>query len=163
MEYKYKIGDKTYSMKQITPGQIKQLEGFIREFVIAGEITPATIMSILGNNLPYALAIVLVEEGKTLADRFRLTPGERFGYEPDAGKMNAIALEIATSIDLGTELQVIEDFFVCNPLDSYTRRLGGLMGKVTQNLPHTGLTNSAPSSPEATSPGETISSGDTPS
>ena len=188
MNYKYKIGDKTYYQKPLVLGQIKQLEEFLKEFIIPGDLNVTTLMSIFGNKLPYALAIVLIEEGKSLSDRFHLSANSplvgaenlqplrkgagvgSFGYEPIPEIMNQIALEIAVANNMETTIQVIDDFFVCNPTASVFQKLSGIISalgvetglKPVSTKPGIGLMKSASSSPEETSPGETTSSGDTP-
>ena len=176
MEYKYKIGDKMYYQKPLVLGQIKQLEEFLKDFIIPGNFSVTTLMSMLGNKFPYALAVVLIEEGKSLSDRFRLSNSPlagvgNFGYEPIPEIMNQIALDIAINNNLETSVKVIEDFFVCNPTASIFQKLSGIISAlgINQHCPPlevvgggTGLMNSASSSPAETSPGETTSSGDTP-
>ena len=149
MDYKYKIGDKTYYQKPVVLGQIKQLEEFLKDFIVPGNFSVTTLMSMLGDKFPYALAIILIEEGKSLSDRFHLIPflgGDKgvgkseirnpkseiagmgnFGYEPIPEIMNQIALDIAISNDLETSIKVIEDFFVCNPTASVFQRLSGII------------------------------------
>lgn len=179
MEYKYKIGDKVYYQKPLVLGQIKQLEVFLKDFIIPGDLNVTTLMAILGDKIPRALAIVLIEEGKSLSERFRLpeisNPKSEinkacFGYEPLSEIMNMIAMQIAVNIDLETTAQVVEDFFVCNPTASIFRRLAGIIGSlgIPQSAIHNpqpaqaGLMNSASSSPEGTSQNETAFCGDTP-
>lgn len=141
MDYKYHIGDKVYCQKPLVLGQIKQLEAFMKNFIIPGDLNVITLMSILGDKIPSALAIVLIEEGKSLSDRFGLSvsPLKRgdqgvcnsgFGYEPILETMNQIALAIAINIDLETTAQVIEDFFACNPTASIFQRLSGIISSL---------------------------------
>lgn len=146
--YRYLIGDKTYIQKPLVLGQWRQLLDLFKDLQIPHEFDVCKIMSVLGDKLSHALAIVLVEEGKSIRDR----------------DIAAIASQIEFEISPESIFQIIEDFFACNPMPLLLNRLSGMMQKlIPQAMTETGLTNSASPSRMAISPNETKSYGDIPS
>jgi hypothetical protein len=147
MEFKYEVGGKKYIQKPLVLAQIKQLISRTQDLEIPGEIDVLELIGLLGDRIPGALAIVLTEKGAALRDK----------------DLDALALELEYSITHETILQVIEDFFVCNPIASLLSKLSGMATQIQTGIKPTGLTTSAPSSPGETLPNETPSSGDSPS
>jgi len=144
--FKYEIGGKTYIQKPLVLGQIRQLIGHLKGL----EIKPGSSGNIifeLGDQLPVALAIVLVEEGKS--------------PKRETEEIVQFSEELEYLIDGDTTLRVVEDFFVCNPTFSILERIGRLKKFMTAKNP-TGSKNPSSSSPEETSPKETPSSGELP-
>lgn len=146
MEYTYKIGDKTYLQKALVLGQWRQLLDLMQGLSIPQNLDVAGMISVFGNKLSYALAIVLTEEGTSARDK----------------DMVALASEIEFVIGPELVLQVVEDFFDCNPIPSLLKRMSGIMGKISGKVGATGSKMSASSSPTETSPNGTPSSGDIP-
>ena len=142
-EFKYEIGGKTYIQKPLVLGQISQLISLMKGLVIPHDIAPMGLVSLLGDKLPIAIAIVLTPEGMKLKDK----------------DINALTDEIEFEISPEQTIQVIEDFFVCNPIVSLLEKLNEAVGKIGEKMKETGLSKSASSSPEATLPKETASSG----
>jgi hypothetical protein len=142
-EFKYNIGSKVFIQRKLVLGQINQLTRYLPEMKIPVDPQPLTIVTVLGPSLPRAFAIVLTEEGKT----------------PQNKDLDVLADEIAFGIDIETSCQVIEDFFVCNPLQFQRESIEKMVAAVMGSL---GSKNGVSSSPEGTSQNETGSSGDSP-
>ena len=128
-------------------GQVRQICDLLQDVTIPGNADMAVIIGILGDGMPEALAIVLTPEG-----------------QPVKGKdIPALAEEIEFEITGEQIMQVIDDFFSCNPIASYLERLTGMLNAARKKvIKRTGLKKSASSSPEETSPKGMPSSGDTP-
>ncbi|MDN3515369.1 MAG: hypothetical protein NG747_13355 [Candidatus Brocadia sp.] len=138
MEKKYLIGGKTYVQKALVLGQWRQLLDVMKGITVSQGIDTAGIISALNDKLPSALAIVLTEEGKSLRGKDIVALADEIEYE--------ISPEII--------FQVAEDFLDCNPLASLMERLAGIMTGMM-----TGSKQPQSSSPAATSPNVTTSSG----
>lgn len=111
--YTYEINGKKYLQKKLVLGQIGPLAQLLSDVRFMAT-DPLGLMAALGESLPEALAIVLVPEGVHPADK-DMAAVRRDLYEAD---IEAVAL------------QVIEDFFVCNPLPSLLERVTGIIAKV---------------------------------
>ena len=116
--FKYEIGDKTYTQRKLVMGQIEQLEEQLRDAVFPMTNDPLRIREALGNKVYMAFAISLVEEGKS--------------PKRDIEELQAIADDLRWGIDPELTLQVIEDFFDCNPIASLFMRLEGLTKKIKE-------------------------------
>lgn len=147
-EFTYEIAGKQYGQKPLVLGQWRQFLDVIKGLSIPGNVDPWGLAKLLGDNLPLALAVVLNPEGVPLKDK----------------DLPALADELEFAIGPETIISVIEDFFACNPLPSILERLSQAAGILSGMMKtETSLNPSlSPSQPE-TSPGETPSSGDTPS
>lgn len=144
--FKYIIDGKTYIQKPLVLGQIRQLIGHLKGLEIKPGSSGVGIVFELGDQLPAALAIVLVEEGKS--------------PKREMEEIKQFSEELEYLIDGDTTVMVVEDFFVCNPISSILERIGRLKKFLTAKNP-TGSKNPSSSSPEEISPKETPSSGDT--
>lgn len=144
--YKYQIGDKTYVQKKLVLGQWRQLLDLLKGLSIPQDLGAREIVPVFGDKLSHALAIVLTEEGKHVRNK----------------DMIALASELEFAIEPEMVLQVVEDFFDCNPIPSLLKRMSGIMGKISGKVGATGSKMSASSSPTETSPNGTPSSGDIP-
>lgn len=156
---KYLIGGKAYIQLPLVLGQINQLIQLLQGLTLYAGMNMAEIVAALGDRLPKALAIVLIDaemEGRDSAEMVK--------YLRDR-KINELAAEISFSIDPETPFEVIEDFFSINPIPSLLERFGMMAERLTGKIAamKAGSKGSAPSSPEATSPKETPSSGASPS
>ena len=147
----YEIGGKKYFQKKIVLGQIEQLLDLLQGMEIPASRNPWIVRGALKDKIYLALAIALVEEGKT--------------PKRDSEELAQIADGLKWAIDPETVLQVIEDFFELNPLSSLLKKLEGIVGKMEKAGIQVDARSLRPSSssPEATSPDETISSGASPS
>jgi len=156
-KFTYIINNKTYIQRPLVLGQVNQLMALLRNVVLPDTGNMKLLIASLANKLPMALAIVLHEEKPPLP----APHDERYIYLRDRD-LNALSDELEFNIDPLTPLRVIEDFFDCNPIASLLEKFGGLgekLNKKIRTMKDTGSKTSPPSSPEATSPGETPSSG----
>lgn len=139
MEKKYQIGGTTYIQRPLVLGQMKQIREVIGGMVIPATFTPAEIIQLLEDRLPLALAVVLTPEG----------------FSPKGKDLVAIAEQIDFAIELETAMEVVEDFFICNPVVSLSKKLAGITDALLGMMKPTGLTRSSSSLPTETLPGET--------
>lgn len=166
----YTIGDKTWTQRSLVLGQWKQLMEVIKGVTITPGADLPQLIATLGTRLPLALAVILLEEGTTLRQRFglRTAAGSDGTQVPEWYQNPDVMLEIANEIDAGidaeTVLKVVDDFLSCNPVSSILERLMGAMQVAGQIRTMTGMvsTQSSPASPEETSPDTSASSGDSP-
>lgn len=150
----YDIGGKTYVQRPLVLGQVRQL---MAEISPLGGINPeagrAEVITALiqCSQLERVLAVVLSPEGEDLRTK----------------DIDALAREVEFGITPETIVQVVEDFFDCNPTASLLQKLIGVIVKVRQLMPgletiQTGSNPSSVSSPTEISREETPSSGDSP-
>jgi len=146
-EKRYEIGGKTYVQRTLVLGQVKQIREVIAGLVVPSPLNVPDIMAALDDRLPLALAVVLTPEGES----------------PRKKDLQSLADELEFSIEAETAVEVIEDFFICNPVASLSTKLAGMIIKVRSMMrTRTGSDSSACISPTETLPGETQSSGDIP-
>lgn len=150
MEKTYDLGGTTYVQRPLVLGQIRQLLEQLDGLTFDAAAGVAAIVSALGDRLPLALAVVLTPEGSS----------------PRGKDLPALADEIEFGISPDQVLEVIEDFFGCNPVASLLERLTGMMqtlgSGVRSVVPGAGSTTSLSCSPAATSPAGSASPGATP-
>ena len=146
MEFKYQIGDKTYIQKTLVLGQIEQLMNLLDGLTLPAQFTPAGVIAAIGERLYPALAVVLTEEGQPLSGK----------------DLSALGEAIKWAIEPETAVEVIADFFDCNPIASIVRIIGKL-NEIGLKAAETGLKTSSAPLPTETSPEGTPSSGDSPS
>ncbi len=146
MVKRYEIGGKAYTQKKLVLGQLRQLMEVLQGTALPVEAGAMAMVAALGERLPLCLAVVLTEEGRS----------------PAGKDLPALADEIEFSITPETVMEVVEDFFGCNPIVSLLDRATAMIGNLsTRMMPTpTASSNSSSSSPEATSPNGTASSGD---
>lgn len=144
-EKTYDIGGKKYVQRALVLGQIRQLVACIEGVVFPEDLDPRSLIITLGDRLPRALAIVLTPENTEVRGK----------------DLEELAEEIEFSISPEAIFEVIEDFFDCNPIVSLLESVGKMSAKIQTKLP-TGSKSLSASSPEATSPDENQSSGETP-
>lgn len=144
MEFKYEIGGKTYTQKPLVLGQIRQLMNLMKGIVIPHDIDTPGLVSLLGDKLPQTIAVVITPEDMRLKDK----------------DVKTLATEIEFEISPEQAIQVVEDFFDCNPIVSLLERLRKTAGKISEKMKETGLNKSASSSPVEILSSETPSSGD---
>lgn len=132
-KFEYEIGGKKYIQRPLVLGQINQLMKLLQGVVIPSGVDTLALVSSLGDRLPRAIAIALTPEGASLKDK----------------DINALAEELEFEISPEQTLQVVEDFFVCNPIPSLLEKIGDMAGKITSQMKRRngdGLTNSSASS-----------------
>jgi hypothetical protein len=157
VEKTYELGTTTYVQRPLVLGQIRQLLEQLEGLTFDAAAGPAVLVATLGDRLPLCLAVVLTPEGAS----------------PREKDLVALADEIEFAIAPEQVLEVVEDFFDCNPLASLLERAAGMLRSLTARVGvevkpaatagAPGSTTSSSSSPAATSPGETGSSGASPS
>jgi hypothetical protein len=114
--HQYQIGEKVYIQKPLVLGQIKQFLTILQGIQLPATMDVMGIITALGDNLPKALAIVLIE-----------APGDVPLKDRD---ITTIAAEIEYLVDLETAVKVAEDFFVCNPIASLYERISGMAKQI---------------------------------
>jgi hypothetical protein len=158
-QFKYEIGDKTYIQRPLRLGQVNALSKIIKHIVFPEEMNPVALMIAFGDLLPKAIAIVLLEEeavsGKSTAELKEYLKSRN---------IDILADEIEWSVDVITNVKVIEDFFDCNPTASLFEKFAGLTEKFSSLISRkkTSSIPSVSSSPAEISPSETTSSGASP-
>jgi hypothetical protein len=136
----YTINGNTYTQKKLVLGQISQLTALMKGLVFSGTDAMA-IIGALGDKLPEAIAIVLRKEGEALADK----------------DMTSVLRDV-NEIDIPEAVQIVADFFDCNPIHSLLESVNGIVAAIQRST--SGLMkSSAPSQPE-TSQSTTQSSGE---
>jgi hypothetical protein len=141
----YVIGGKTYRQNTLVLGQLRQLLDLLKETTFPEEITPMGIINALGDDkLQLALAIVLTEEGKDIKDK----------------DIAAIADDLEFAATLEQVIEVVDDFFGCNPIPLLLTRIAGMTKQLKMST--TGLETSASPLAEEILQGVMLSSGDTP-
>ncbi len=144
-KFTYTIGGKKYIQRPIVLGQIMLLAQLWKYMPAIPDFRPQTLIATLGLKLPDALAIVLLPEDGKITDK------------RDEGKLRFLADELSFSIEPETIVQVIEDFFDCNPIAFLFEKLSGATEKLMQQVKTIKGTESQPSS--VSSPGETLPGG----
>jgi hypothetical protein len=144
--FKYEIDGKEYIQKPLVWGQAKQLKTVISNVKIVPDFNPVNLLDILGDNVPLFCAVVLCEEGTNLVDK----------------DLDELTIRFENSLDIASSMKVMEDFFVCNPIDLISRSLLGLgqaVGMIMRSplISMAVIPSTEPSvlSPEETSPKET--------
>jgi hypothetical protein len=118
MEKEYRIGGKTYVQKPVVLGQVRLLAPIVSGMTIASDATAAGLATALGERLPEALAIVLVEDGANVREAMK-----------DSNRVER-ASEIEWAIDPETVMEVASDFFECNPASSLSGKITGMSSKL---------------------------------
>ncbi len=139
----YRIGGKTYEQRPLVLGQLRQLLAVLGDVALPADAGALGLVAALGEKLPLALAVVLTEKGQS----------------PAGKDLPAAAAEIEFAISPETALEVVEDFFDCNPIASLLDRAAQMIGKLQTRVVPPPSTGSLSSSPAATSAKETASSG----
>ncbi len=81
-------------------------------------VSDTVIISVLKEKIPQALAIVLCEKGEKLKDK----------------DIESFAEELKFAIDLDLTMEVITDFFGCNPIVSLLKKLRGQAEKIKATI-----------------------------
>lgn len=144
----YDINGRAFVQRPLVLGQIQQLLRVLDGIALPDPLTLASLLDALGGRLYSAIAVTITEKG--------CSPGDK--------DLEALAREMEWALPLETALEIVDDFFVLNPASSLLGRAGGLIGRLNGMLATlaAGSTRRSSSSPGATSPAATASSGDTP-
>jgi len=141
----YKIGDKIYIQRPLVIGQVKQLLAELQGIVIPSNVDVIDLVAAIGDRLPDALAVILTPSGMSPKDK----------------DLKKLSEELAFSLEIEQAMEVVEDFFVLNPISSLFGRLNQAIEKIQAQFLMSSTTLSA-SSPEEISQKEMQSNGDTP-
>jgi len=141
----YKIGDKIYIQRPLVIGQVKQLLAELQGIVIPSNVDVIDLVAAIGDRLPDALAVILTPSGMSPKDK----------------DLKKLSEELAFSLEIEQAMEVVEDFFVLNPISSLFGRLNQAIEKIQAQFLMSSTTLSA-SSQEETSQKEMQSNGDTP-
>ncbi len=115
--FSYEIEGEKFIQKSLVWGQVKQLKELFQNVRIKSDFSEYDMIDLLGEHLPTFCAIVLRKEGQELKDKNLEELGNLFS-------------EI---LDVTTSVKVVEDFLVCNPIDSISKSLSGL-GQMAKGL-----------------------------
>ena len=114
---RYQINEKVYVQKPLVLGQLQQLLQEIGEIKIESP-SIVGLISALGEKLHKILAIILVEEGKSVKEK----------------EIDILAEELKESITVEQAMEIIEDFLLFNRLSLILEKIqSGLM----QVMPNT--------------------------
>lgn len=155
MEYEYKIGGRTYIQRPLVLAQYHQLLEMLREVQIPAALDVRALVAALDADVSHLVAVVL-----TPAPLWRRLTG--LYPSPKRKNIEALAARIEFAATPEQIIEVVEDFFVCNPLHWILDRLILAAGTFKKQILETASKSSASSSPAETSPAATRSSGDAP-
>jgi len=141
--YEYKIAGKVYIQNPLVLGQVRQLMHLLEGLKIPRGIDTLGLIAILGDKISQAIAIVITLEGTS----------------PKEKDISVFASEIEFELSPDMTIQVIEDFFDCNPIPLILERLGKIAETISKKMQIVSK-SSASSSQGETSPKEMPSSGD---
>lgn len=139
----YTISEKTYIQKKLVPGQVEQLIELLQDLTFPGGFDIGGIIASLGDRLWKGVAIVLREKG---VDRW---------WEKD---LDAIAETIHWEMPAEQAVQVIRDFFDCNPVISLFEQLAGMNTSLKKQILQMVETNAETGSPGPSSSSATETS-----
>lgn len=107
----YQVGDKRYTQRKLVMGQVEQLVDLLHDTDFQGGLGVREVVAALGDKLYTAMAIVLREDG---AEHW---------YEKD---LDAMAASFRWDMEVQTAVEVVKDFFDCNPVTSLLDDLTGM-------------------------------------
>lgn len=116
-EKEYDIGGKKFTQKRLVWGQVKQLRKEI-EGVELSELTPRAILSALEEKLPRLVAIVLIPENQTAKTK----------------NIDDMITHFEWELGVDQIMEIIEDFFVCNPVPSWLEKMNRGMATMTSGI-----------------------------
>ena len=140
----YVIGDRKFTQKHLVWGQARQLIKEIEGVELPSDYTPKDILGLLEAKLPNLISIVLIPEGQTAKSKNNAEMLEFFEWE----------------LSLEGMVNIVEDFFECNPIPSWLEKMGmgkGMINGFEKSLEkETGLTETSLFSAEETLQSETL-------
>lgn len=118
-EFKYTIGDKVYYQRKLVMGQVNQLVEIVKVIdEIPENPTVVQLVTAFGDKLMEAVAIILI-------------PADIKLKEKDVEK---VIEDIEFEVEPEMVLEVIEDFFDCNPISLLLKKCGEVIGRVGEKL-----------------------------
>lgn len=143
-EKKYVIGGKIYLQRPLVLGQYQQLLNILGDIAIPANADIPAMIAVMGALAPAALAVVL-----TPAPLWRRVI--RWLPSPRRKNIKALAAKIEFVITPEQIVEVVEDFFDCNPLPLLLERLTKVAGENMEKIKEkTKSEPSASSSPAGT-------------
>lgn len=136
----YDVGGKKFVQRKLVWGQAKQLIKEIEGVELPSDFVPKDVIKVLETKLPKLIAIVLIPEGESARAKNNEAMLEFFEWE----------------MSLDQTMEIIEDFFVCNPIPLWLDKVGSGMTKMTVDFGKSsekeiGLTETLQSLQEVTS------------
>ena len=126
----YDIGGKTYTQGKLVLGQLRQLLPVVSEVSFPERFAVADLVQLMGDRLPDALAVILVEKGK----------------DPSQKDLAAESAFMSWNVPVGTSIEIMKDFFDCNPpsslltmLETAVDTIGGMTRKIGSKTPSSAL------------------------
>lgn len=119
--YEYEIGGRLFIQRPLVLGQVRLLIAEFEGSEIPPDmmLSPMNILNILGDRMNTAIAIVLIEkEATSLKDRNLTEVADFFDF----------------NLDIPTTLQVVDDFFDCNPISLLLTQFNNLIRKITVGM-----------------------------
>jgi len=138
-ETSYTIEGREFVQKPLVWGQVRQLLAVLKGVDLTEAVSPMDIISLIGDKMPDALAVVLTEKGGSVKDKDLTSLSEFLGFH----------------IPVKMMVMVIEDFFECNPTAIYLEKIEKLIGKIEVPGQISSLAKLSSSLAEETSPSET--------
>lgn len=120
-EFVYKIGERSYIQRPLVWGQVRQLMELLKSVEIKPPFGTKELVEVLGDNLIQAVAIVITEQGKSPKDK----------------DLASLVTEIEYDVSIDLMLQIVDDFFSCNPTALYLEKLGTLIGNIAKDVEDT--------------------------
>lgn len=118
MGYSYTINGKNYTQKPLVLGQIIPLFSILQNKDFT-DLSPLALLMTFGESLPRCIAIALVPEGEEISAR----------------DLDAMEREFANYLSIDTALQIITDFFLCNPISLLSEKFRAMVSGVWSQLP----------------------------
>lgn len=115
---KYEFGGKVYVQEKLVWGQVRALASVLKGLSFEASMNVPSIIETFGEKISQALAIVLTEEGHSIKGKDLVAQAE--------------ILDATIPIDV--VIQVIEDFFVCNPTALILEKLAGAIGNFQNQI-----------------------------
>jgi hypothetical protein len=120
MDFTYEISGKKYIQKPLVIGQFRQLFNLIKNTSIpySSIDNASSLIALFGDNIHTLIAIVITEEG----------------VKPKDKNVETLAEELEFELSPEDSFKVVEDFFDCNDLPYLLKKIGDLVGKVTEKI-----------------------------
>lgn len=130
----YTIGGKTYLQRPLVLAEFGQLVGVLRSVPLPQQAEAGSVLLALGDHVVAALAVVL-------------TPQRRWPLSLMPKSLPRVARHLARYLTAEQAMEVVRDFFVCNPIASICAEWRQAIG---ESVATTGPSESSAPSPAAT-------------
>lgn len=118
----YEIGEKKYVQRAVVMGQFDMLLPILTGIPLREGIDVMEIVAALQGKIPDAMAIVLVEPNLSIQD----------AMEPE--NFAARVKHLTWNMDPEKVVEVVTDFFECNPISSISSKIKARMGSLQEKL-----------------------------